>query len=251
MERRCIFCGGAIPQGAPPEHVLPKWFGKFRPKGALFRHTERPEIRGDLENPPRVPEFSSKQFELTADTVCPGCNHGWMSDLENETAPPLTRMIAGEPQGLSIERQLLVSRWIAKTTLTWDQSQPPDRRLFPARSYRWLFDHQIPPPGARIRLARYSGESSEFVQMVYDGLYAEIPADPETPGPPTAHRALLRIGQLVAEFTVAERPVLRETGDIAGLLLTIWPSVDVCSWPPRIQMTDEVWARFVGPDRID
>jgi hypothetical protein len=239
-----------MPAGAPPEHVIPKWFVKFRPKRAVFRHTERPEIRGDIERPPWRPDFSSKKFELTADTICPRCNHGWMSDLESESSELLTRMIEGKPQGLSIEQQVLVSRWVAKTVLTWDQSQPSDRRFLPLDCCRWLNDNQLPPAGSRIRLARYEGESGEFVQMIYDALYTQVPSDPIAPGPPKAHRAAIRIGHLVAEFTVAEVAVLRETGDIASLLITTWPSVEVRSWPPRVAMTDEIWTRFVGPDKL-
>ena len=249
----CVFCEGEIPPGAPPEHVIAKWFTKFRPKGAVFRHTERPEIRGNVEHPPRVPEFSSKKFDLTANTICPVCNHGWMSDLENDVSTLLTAIIEGEDQGLSVDRQVLLSRWVTKTALTWDQSKPRQRRFFPLHYCRWLHDHQLPPPGATIRLGRYLGDSREFVQMIYDGLYREAPANPEAPGMPQGHRAIMRIGQFVGELTITEegKPVLRETGDIASLLVTIWPSVEAQSWPPRVALDDDIWRRFVGPDKLD
>lgn len=248
--RRCVFCSGEIPAGAPPEHVLPKWLEKFRPKDGAFRQTERPEVRGDISVPPRVPEHVSKRFDLVADTICPRCNHGWMSDLENEAAGLLTEMIEGRAQGLTIDHQVIISRWVTKTVLTWDQSQPPERRLFPLDCCRWLHDHQLPPPGSKVRLGHYRGESEELVQMICDGLYSDVPADQMAPGRPNAHRALIRIGALVMELLVAHGSVLRETGDIDALLLMVWPAVEVCSWPPRTTMTDEIWSLFVGPDTI-
>ncbi len=254
MERHCVFCDAEISAGAPPEHVLPKWLGRrFRPKGAVFKHTERPEIRGDKEYPPAVPDYQSKKFDLTAKTVCAKCNHKWMSDLETQASPLLVPMIEGKARDLSVEQQALLSGWVAKTALTWDQSQPPNRRLFPLELCRALYKHRLPPPGSRVRLARYEGESPEFVQMIYDGLYSEVPDDPVSPGAPQAHRAAIRIGQLVAEFVVADDPgaVIRETGDIGSLLLTIWPSVSGHRWPPPVVMVDDIWTRFVGPDKLN
>jgi hypothetical protein len=45
--------------------------------------------------------------------------------------------------------------------------------------------------------------------------------------------------------------ILRETGDIGQLLLTIWPSVSALRWPPPVVMDDNIWPRFVGPDKLN
>jgi hypothetical protein len=252
--RECAFCGGEIGENDPPEHVIPKWMGKFRPKGAVFLHTMRPEMRGDMELPAHLPEFRAKNFELTADSICARCNHGWMSDLETKSSPLLTPMIEGKAVGLDIERQVLVSTWVAKTALTFDQAMPPQRRLMPLRHCRWVKDHQLPPLGATVRLGRYDGDDPEFVRIVYDGLFREVPADPIAPGPPDGHRATIRIGQLVAEFTVTEdtKPVLRvRGGDIVDLLVTIWPTAEIKSWPPRQRFNDDTLSVFTSPDMPD
>jgi hypothetical protein len=98
-----------MPAGAPPEHVIPQWLAKFRPKGATFGHITHPELRGDTLYPPQRSFFHAKKFELTADTVCADCNHHWMSDLETWASPILTPMIEGDAQGLSVERQVLLA----------------------------------------------------------------------------------------------------------------------------------------------
>jgi hypothetical protein len=87
--------------------------------------------------------------------------------------------------------------------------------------------------------------------MVYDALYSEVPANPMAPGPPEAHRATIRIGQLVMEFTVrdAANPVIKAIGgDIANLLITIWPSVEIVSWPPRVAFDEGAWRSFTAPE---
>jgi hypothetical protein len=205
---RCVFCCATMPPGAPPEHVIPQWLAKFCPKGATFGHITYPELRGDKPYPPQRSFFRAKKFGLTADTVCADCNHHWMSNLESWASPILTHMIEGYAQGLSVERQVLISQWVAKTALTWDQSMNRESRMYPVSLCRWLYEHRTPPPGASVRLGRYSGPG-DFVQMVYDAMYSEVPADPMPPGPPEAHRATIRIGQLVMEFTVTKAANLR------------------------------------------
>jgi hypothetical protein len=69
--RRCCFCGGEIASNAPPEHVIPQWVGRAYP-GAMFttRHTSSGRVT------------TGKVIDITVETVCTTCNHGWMSDLE-------------------------------------------------------------------------------------------------------------------------------------------------------------------------
>lgn len=197
-----------------------------------------------------MPEFRSKNLELTADTVCATCNHGWMSDLENEGAPILIPMVEGRPQGFDIERQVLVSTWVTKTALTFDQAMPPDGRGMPVEYCRWLYEHRLPPLGARVGLAHYEGRDGQFVRGVYHGLYDELSPDLVPTGPSEAHRTTIRIGQLVAEFTVTKdtEPVLTvRGGDLTDVLVTIWPAVAATSWPPRLRFNDASLESFTSP----
>jgi hypothetical protein len=217
----------------------------------VFLHITYPETRGEIDYPPERPIFSKKRFELVADTVCRDCNHHWMSDLETQASPLLTPMIEGEPHGLGLEQQVLLGRWITKTVLTWDQSMRPESRMYPAPFCRWLRDKQLPPPGAVVRLGKYEGSSRFFVYMSYEALWAEIPADLINPGPPDAHRTTIRIGQLMMEFTLredAKAVVHLKGGDIADLLITVWPATDITCWPPRILLNDTTLQSFLGPD---
>jgi hypothetical protein len=241
VARSCFFCDGEVPDDAPPEHVIPQWTQKFRPKGTVFQH---------IFDPAHRPNFKAKKVDVTADTVCPRCNHGWMSDLETHASPLLTPMIEGKPQGLDIKQQALISQWVAKTVLTWDQSQPPERRMYPVAFCRWLYEHRLPPPGSCIRLGQYRGTAAaEFVEM-YNAMYLEVPADPADRGLPETHRATIRIGQLITELTITKdaSAVIRAIGaNIDDLLLTIWPSVEIVSWTPRVVFDDASLRSLVRP----
>jgi hypothetical protein len=245
--RICVFCDGQISASDPPEHVFPKWLSKFRPKGAVFVHIPGPALRADGT----MREFRSKNLELTADTICATCNHGWMSDLETNGAPILTPMVEGRTQGFDIERAVLVGTWVAKTALTFDQSMPSDRRMLPVEYCRSVYERRLPPPGSRVSLAHYEGDDDQFVRGVHHALYDDLPPDLIPTGPPQAHRTTIRIGQLVAEFTVTKdpEPVLSvRGGDLADMLINVWPSIEATSWPPRLRFNDASLASFTNPE---
>jgi len=50
-ERRCVFCEGVIAANDPPEHVIPKWMRRFRPKGGWFAGGPSVVLVGETQNP--------------------------------------------------------------------------------------------------------------------------------------------------------------------------------------------------------
>lgn len=249
--RICAFCSREIEPDAPPEHVLPKWLAKFRPKYGRFLEIREPEYHDGIEYPSPIPSFRTKKFELTADTVCAECNHHWMSDLETWCSPLLTPMILGEPQGFTVEQQTLVSQWIVKTALTWDQSRKPEHRTFPIALCQALWKHRLPPAGTMIRLGSYHDHGDEFVRMMSHALVLPgvSPDDISTSGY-KALRTTIRIGHLVMEVVIADDPsgVLGiGGGDAENVLLAIWPSVDALAWPPRHDFDQAALDSFTEP----
>ena len=145
---------------------------------------------------------------------------------------------------------MLVSTWVAKTALTFDQSMPVERRMLPPEHCRWVKEHQLPPLGGQVRLACYHGTDRHFLRAAYHGLYDELPGDLSVLDAPEAHRTTIRIGQLIAEFAVTQdtRPVLSVGGgDLDDMLVTIWPFVAPASWPPRLLFGDEALESFTFP----
>jgi hypothetical protein len=262
VPRLCAFCGEEIAANTPPEHVMPKWFKKFLGKGGMFEN--RPgtlrSIAGDSDVTTAWGNVSgrpSKYPQITVPDVCPACNHGWMSDLETKTSPILTPMIAGKRVGFSVEQQLLLSRWIVKTAMTWGLRIPERDRAFPPESYRWTTKHATPPPDVTIRLSRYRGDTADFIDMKHEGLFAGIPPEPEGLDRVEAdgYRVPILIGHLVIEVTISRklnslpRPVGPNAGRLDELFVTIWPSVNTVVWPPRVAMSDATLASFMQPKR--
>jgi hypothetical protein len=252
--RVCMFCGEEIADDAPPEHVLPKWLRKFLAKGERFTqrhgafrdHPDAPTVRwGQWE------EHDTKHPAITIDTVCAGCNHGWMSDLETEASPLLTPMIEGNPVGLSVEQQALVARWSTKTAMAYDQLLPAGRRHYTAEECRWAMEQTMPPPDTTVRLGHYSGTAFDFIDVKHEALYWERPADPEIRAAPDAYRTLLVIGKLVIDLGV-RRPInamFVNAGSVSidDLMPLVWPTSEARSWPPRLGLNDNSVASLQSP----
>jgi hypothetical protein len=246
--RRCAFCGSEIAPNAPPEHVIPKWVSLAYP-GAMFttRHNDGHQTR----------ETKGKVIDITADTVCRPCNHGWMSDLESANAPRLKPMLRGENRGLSVQQQESLARWATKTAMTLDQTYRAEERVFTPSERSFLMGKKFPPPGTGVQLGLYSG-TGPFLDFGHNDLYRLAVADPANPGPPDGHRTAIRIDKLIVEVNVTSdgRGNVDLTSGTPGvnagdLLLTIWPSVAVVAFPPKIAMGDATWTSFVEPDLPD
>jgi hypothetical protein len=241
--RRCCFCDREIAANAPPEHVIPKWVGLACP-GATFttRHNSGRATTG-------------KVIDITVETVCGDCNHGWMSNLESTNAPRLKPMLKGEPHGLSIQQQDSLARWATKTAMTLDQTFPANERVFFAAERKSLMERQLAPPGTGVQLGHYAG-TGPFLDFGHNDLYRGAVTDPANPGPPDGHRTAIRIDKLIVEINVTSDSHLNlRSGtpgvDVGDLLLPIWPAAAPVAWPPKIAMGDATWQSFVGPDMPD
>jgi hypothetical protein len=171
---------------------------------------------------------------------CRECNHHWMSDLENAAAPLLTPMIRGEKQGLDIEQEATVARWAAKTAMVWDQLVPEEARLWSRDEHRWIMENPTPPPDTAVRLGHYVGGAAEFIEHKRVALFWEAPPDSQTGVRPDAHRTLMVVGKLVLEVRgrSPHDAVTLPGHDVEDLLMPIWPTSAVRSWPPRLAMSD-------------
>jgi len=238
--------------------VFPKWLRKFLDRGESFTHLPG-YVQESRKAPPMPwgnwPEHRSKNTGITVDTVCRSCNHHWMSDLETHASPLLTPMIEGNPRGLTLDQQVLVSRWMTKTAMVWDQLVPPDDRIYTTEECRWAKAKPTPPPDTTVRLGHYIGTEAAFIEAKHESLFREVPADPQVRARPDAHRTVFVIGKLVVEVGV-RRPAnsLTVTGqdiDVDELLMPIWPSLNARRWPPRLALNDMTLESLHRPDEPD
>jgi hypothetical protein len=257
-EGRCIFCDGRIASDEPGEHVFPKWLRKFLDEGEFFIHlpgTYQESGDSPVQSWGKWREHKSKDTGPRIRTVCRSCNHHWMSDLETEASPILTPMIEGKPQGLDVNRQVLISRWASKTAMVWDQLVPADARLYDASEHHWAKDKPTPPPDTTVRVGHNTGTRAEFIEHKRVGLFWELPPDPKASVRPDAHRTVMVIGKLVIEVAVRRPPntirVAEGNVDIDELLMPIWPTAAPKAWPPRIGLTDASIESLHNPSEPD
>src|SRR5262249_50003798 len=109
----CVFCGRK--GEASTEHVVPLWidpyFSQLTPTGAKpggKRMTQRftPALEAGVER-----EWDSDGPDLKTNSVCLGCNNGWLSDLEQAASGVIGPMIIGEPAELTNDEQRLAATW--------------------------------------------------------------------------------------------------------------------------------------------
>ncbi len=230
-----MFCDGEIAEDDPPEHVIPKWMRRFRPKGGWFQTGPSLVLVGKTRNPaPEVAPHRCKDPDITTPVVCKGCNGEWMSDLEtwaSQTIDPMVRQ--NQQQGLSVEDQASLAVWGIKTAMMW-MTVPPGERLIPPQDYRWLYEHKLPPPKYRVRVARYEAAGTRLPWSFFVPARLGRIGNPE-PGPTDIHHSVMVFGHLVFDIagpmTVGGgEPTPLDNGTFA---LDIWPGDQrAIAWPP-------------------
>lgn len=236
----CVFCGKPIPASAPPEHVMPKWLRKFRPKGASFDHKPGFEVKGDYIDLVKGKSFLAKQPELTTDVVCEECNKTWMSDLETRASQLLTPIIEGNKYSLSDDDQRFISVWVTKTVMMW-QTVDTQLQAISLSDYTDFYDKQDPASFTKIFIGCYVGSQFNFMGYTQEGLFRV--SEPGVIEPiPDGYRGVLVIGSLVFEIVGSCDEYFFETRwpDWIGNTLTeAWPLLTSGSWPPPRTLDDD------------
>lgn len=143
----CAFCGTR--KKLTREHVWPQWAARLLEQYGPFLVT-----RG-------AGQWEAPKVDVKARAVCEECNSGWMSRLEERTAPILSQLILTEPipgatkATLTVEEQITLATWAAKTILTLEFVNP--QRIIPDGEYRQFYLHKRPMGVLSIWLAAYKG----------------------------------------------------------------------------------------------
>ncbi|MGE3843816.1 MAG: hypothetical protein AB7I50_19765 [Vicinamibacterales bacterium] len=110
----CLFCGAEGPGILTNEHVMPEWLLKY------LGYTPQQQIThgvADSETGAVTKQRTHSAFTFVDGRVCGGCNHGWMSRLEDAARPILIPMMEGERQlaDLTLSEREILGKWTAKT----------------------------------------------------------------------------------------------------------------------------------------
>ncbi len=113
QHKACVFCKKEVK--LTKEHVLPNWLCSLYPTDEMVIN----EFTGASQS-----QWNSKIFQHTAKVVCESCNGGWMSKLEKDIKPLLTKMLNLEPLLIQKAEQELLAFWAQKTFLMLNKAIP-------------------------------------------------------------------------------------------------------------------------------
>jgi hypothetical protein len=119
--------------------VIAKWIGKalqqLVPPHENDIHDIAPAMPMDINDPIAAADFKFKKIGRANGpkrfVVCPACNGGWMSTLENRAKPVMTPLILGTvvSKGTELTDASIntINTWMTKTTILLDctEGTPP------------------------------------------------------------------------------------------------------------------------------
>lgn len=239
--RRCPFCGSTGP--LTKEDAWPRWLNQAltAPAGPGTAH----DITLDGNKVVRVLKRTATGYNTArVPGICAACNNGWMSRLEQAAAPLLLPMINGETVTLDRRQQAVVTAWVTKTGLVFDQrAKDRDRFVSPEVTRAFGADPTI-VSGSRVVLARYSERDWHHNHSV---------------GAVSTEYRNGRVKTVVAIVTLCVRELVMQLvcptdfEEDAGLLVRdggefavqIEPVVAaIVRWPPRVSLDSAQWFEF-------
>jgi hypothetical protein len=230
MPRSCVFCDGPADS---KEHAYPDWLTDVLPGEGALKHA-----RGD--DPDTQRRWDAAGFDVQVRQVCRTCNNGWMSRLEVRAQELLTPLILGTRTGsLSVAEQKTIAAWAWKTGAMLALAHPNDERYVTPPDYGYFREHQRPPRGTYVWIARV--EPDIGVSDFQAGFSKQHRTDYRRPGDPEIDRVgyRLQFSVFAAVFDVIKDPYEARLSRPPGVR-DYWCRVQPISkgeWPPPRQMT--------------
>jgi hypothetical protein len=147
-KRSCIFCSST---DLTKEHLLPDWMHDVFGKKGNQVHS----LAEETPNTSKSKLYESRTFTARVRFVCKDCNHGWMSDLEENVKPLLVPMMTSELAFVLRPAELAVlSTWAAKTTVVLFRSRPNQPRAISDEQCAELHQEGRRPAGVQVWIGR-------------------------------------------------------------------------------------------------
>jgi hypothetical protein len=239
-DKVCIFCQTSLSQvERAKEDVIPKW---------LLEHLGLDKRRdliasshlSDMGIPLQDPRIQGSHTILQG-AICRPCNNGWMSDLETQAKPLITKMSMGEPFLLTADDCRVLGTWIFKTLALWNITSNY-RHLVPEKDFEFLYKNRSVPAGRHVEIAFLSNEpASEFRTRMSPIKMLMIPSqfdktDISRDVDRSSYILTMQLGKLLIQ--VVGLPSLGAWGradDARRDILRIYPRIPKSLvWPPKV-----------------
>lgn len=243
-KRICVFCGAG---DLTKEHVFPVWISKMLEPGVTVTTTI------EQSGAPRQ-SFTNRLLRHTVKIVCYQCNNNWMSRLETDVKPILSKMLfdLNYTTSLSEIEQNILAFWAQKTTLILGISTRPDYTI-PKQFYESLYAKRSPISEISVRLGWRIPKQDEYGRHFSHFTVGEVTGPNRTEmtqqvGEFEIWRAILVIGNVVFHVNGAT-PNIRVEVDNFDPRVTpqIFPYVNDLEWPlewPVDALTNSGWREF-------
>jgi hypothetical protein len=227
---QCAFCPAKADDG---EHIWSDWFGKLLPPSNFNM------IRKELDG--NVREWRKQKLNEKTYVVCGPCNHGWMSDIENEVKQVIRDMAASCREktltGSDIET---IAQFTFLKSVVADHSHDNFEPFF-STNERWNFrNFRELPSGFQVWIA-----STPTQHGLFKSFYSKTPQN--MPRRFEINAFTYGLGHLVSQATTSKwmkkanrkyrpPPVLTQSAEWDVVATPIWPYTKAISWPPSQHM---------------
>ena len=238
----CVFCGNAKLSN---EHVWPRWLARAAPgpQQSLRVFRRRTEQAGGTQ---AQDEWPAPPYTIKVRAVCRRCNHGWMSELEQEVRPLMEPMLHGQSRILDRDRQKLLALWAFKTATMLEFVYPQERAI-QLSDAAWVYEHREPPPRAIVWIASYRGTARnsfyrhDVMQPGTGALADQVEREHDAPiPPPVAYGANFGVRHVAFQVfgTTQDNHSFGHRRWVAAAFAKIWPPQAAITWPPLTALDD-------------
>lgn len=171
--RKCIFCDGL---GLSRQHVVPDWMSPFLGEVETVRQAKSMMLLGvssqsdEMVIIPDVPVFKNYGTlfgQLKYKVVCVVCNGGWISQIEQESIPWLSPMLAGERFEVPSDKIKLLSVALALIAIMHEFSDEPDRRIVTNKQLKYIMRSKCLPSGWYVAIGVMEDGAGERARSKY------------------------------------------------------------------------------------
>lgn len=251
----CAFCG--VKGDLSGEDAIPRWASRLvaslsGSKGVILSTRVVDPDTGDVLVQTQRKFGALSAYKLPV--VCETCNNNWMSQIETDAQRVLTPLIQDKRSGLTKGDQLIVARWLALKTFTFDllgHRHTSSLVVFDAADRRAFYDDPNPPPELWARLGRLKNYGTE---VCFHSIEPLTTAE-SRPGVPsgTPHQVLffLSLGPVLFQTALINRrtidlPLTIPRIDPVANWTFIWPTLGEVDWPPPRSMEPQNLDPFQG-----
>lgn len=228
-KRSCVFCGfqGKLDK----EHVIADWIADELAGVADVGKGQHRRIRafGELEA-----KWPGEMHTSRVGTVCPGCNQGWMSDLENDVRSWLLPLLHKSDWTFKGQGQRALATWAVKTALVICS----DMKTITREPFEQFYRDRKPSRSTRVWFGAWAlGPHQHYRNHVP----IHLPDDATTAEVTNGYSVSFSVG--FAAFHVFQQWSGRESrydivAPLSQSLRAIWPLPHVpVAWPPLPPLT--------------